>query len=112
MTTVSEGDLIWVPPDSVKEASRIHHYLRFLEAERGLEFVSYARLHRWSVTELEAFWESVVRYFDVRFHAPPACTLSSREMPGARFFPGATLNYAEHALRRGGPDVAVISLGE
>ena len=60
---------------------------------------SYAALHRWSVTELSAFWQAVVEWFDVRFDTPPGTVLGSTQMPGAQWFPGATLNYAEHALR-------------
>jgi acetoacetyl-CoA synthetase len=59
----------------------------------------YAALHRWSVDELETFWQAVTEFFDVRFSTPYERVLGSRAMPGARWFPGATLNYAEHALR-------------
>ncbi|MDT0316818.1 acetoacetate--CoA ligase [Streptomyces millisiae] len=61
---------------------------------------SYAALHRWSVDELDAFWSAVADWFDVRFATPHQAVLADRRMPGARWFPGATLNYAEHALRR------------
>ncbi|GAB3650881.1 acetoacetate--CoA ligase [Streptomyces sparsus] len=59
----------------------------------------YAALHRWSVDELPAFWEAVAAWFDVRFGTPPTTVLADRAMPGAQWFPGATVNYAEHALR-------------
>ncbi|WP_129838197.1 acetoacetate--CoA ligase [Streptomyces sp. RFCAC02] len=59
----------------------------------------YAALHHWSVTDLDAFWRSVADWFDVRFRTPYDRALADRAMPGARWFPGATLNYAEHALR-------------
>ncbi|MFJ5262647.1 acetoacetate--CoA ligase [Streptomyces sp. NPDC088387] len=62
----------------------------------------YAALHRWSVTDLEAFWKAVTEWFDVRFSTPYARVLGDRAMPGAQWFPGATLNYAEHALRAAG----------
>ena len=60
---------------------------------------SYAALHRWSVTHLEAFWHAVTDWFGVRFSSPPRAVLADPVMPGARWFPGARLNYAEHALR-------------
>ncbi|MEV4441259.1 acetoacetate--CoA ligase [Streptomyces sp. NPDC049577] len=60
---------------------------------------SYAALHRWSVDELEPFWQAVTEWCDVRFSSPWERVLADRAMPGARWFPGATLNYAEHALR-------------
>ncbi|MGW7354193.1 acetoacetate--CoA ligase [Streptomyces sp. NPDC054784] len=59
----------------------------------------YAALHAWSVRELPAFWQAVTEWFDVRFGSPYETVLADRAMPGARWFPGATLNYAEHALR-------------
>lgn len=60
---------------------------------------SYADLHHWSVRDLPAFWQATAEWFDVRFAAPYETVLADRTMPGARWFPGATLNYAEHALR-------------
>ncbi|MEU7369454.1 acetoacetate--CoA ligase [Streptomyces hygroscopicus] len=59
----------------------------------------YAALHRWSVAELETFWRAVAEWFEVRFTTPYERVLADAAMPGARWFPGATLNYAEHALR-------------
>ncbi|MEE1803630.1 acetoacetate--CoA ligase [Streptomyces sp. JV176] len=59
----------------------------------------YAALHRWSVEELESFWAAVADWFDIRFSTPYERVLGDRAMPGAQWFPGATLNYAEHALR-------------
>ncbi|MEJ3653079.1 acetoacetate--CoA ligase [Actinomycetes bacterium KLBMP 9759] len=80
----------------------IERYLEFLRAEHGLVFDGYPALHRWSVTDLEGFWASIAAFFDVRFSAPPRRVLGRREMPGAEWFDGATLNYAEHALRGAG----------
>jgi acetoacetyl-CoA synthetase len=61
----------------------------------------YRALHRWSVDDLERFWQAVTEWFDVRFSTPPERVLADDRMPGARWFPGARLNYAEHALRAG-----------
>ncbi|WKK23157.1 acetoacetate--CoA ligase [Streptomyces olivoreticuli] len=60
---------------------------------------SYAALHRWSVAELERFWQAVAEWCDVHFSSPYERVLADPAMPGATWFPGATLNYAEHALR-------------
>ncbi|MFH9645278.1 acetoacetate--CoA ligase [Streptomyces albidoflavus] len=59
----------------------------------------YPALHRWSVEELDTFWQAVTEWFGVRFDSPAERVLGERSMPGAQWFPGATLNYAEHALR-------------
>ncbi|ROO86132.1 acetoacetyl-CoA synthetase [Actinocorallia herbida] len=92
-------------------ASRIGQYAAWLEAERGLEFADYPALHHWSVTDLDGFWSSIWEYCGVRAHNPPARVLESRAMPGARWFPGATLNYAEHALGlpQDADDVAIVA---
>jgi acetoacetyl-CoA synthetase len=68
-------------------------------AEPGDPAAAYAALHRWSVVELQTFWRAVAEWFDVRFSTPYESVLADAAMPGARWFPGATLNYAEHALR-------------
>ena len=63
----------------------------------------YAALHSWSTKHPDRFWTAVTQWFDVRFSTPPDTVLADPTMPGARWFPGARLNYAEHALRHGGP---------
>ncbi|MBY8885682.1 acetoacetate--CoA ligase [Streptomyces sp. PTM05] len=60
---------------------------------------SYRSLHSWSVREPEAFWTAVTEWTGVRFSTPYERVLADASMPGAQWFPGATLNYAEHALR-------------
>jgi acetoacetyl-CoA synthetase len=95
-------EILWEPsPDQVANAN-LTRYRKWLETRHALRFANYPELFEWSVRDLEAFWPSIAEFFDVRFHSPPDRVLSSREMPGAHWFPGATLNYAEHALRPGG----------
>lgn len=101
MTTdeVAAGTLLWEPPVDIRDTSRIGRYLAWLEWERGLTFADYASLWEWSVTDLTAFWQSIWDFFDVIGHEPATAVLESAAMPGARWFPGATLNYAENVLR-------------
>ncbi|MFB7666732.1 acetoacetate--CoA ligase [Kitasatospora sp. NPDC056138] len=61
----------------------------------------YAALHNWSTEDVERFWTAVTQWFDVRFSTTPEAVLTDQSMPGARWFPGARLNYAEHVLRHG-----------
>ena len=91
-------NVLWTPPADVLTASQVGRYLAWLRANRGLLLSGYDELWRWSVSDLEGFWGSLWEFFELRAHAPYEQVLSSREMPGARWFSGARLNYAEHAL--------------
>ncbi|MGS2614347.1 acetoacetate--CoA ligase [Micromonospora sp. LZ34] len=109
------SDVLWTPPADVRERSRIGTYLSWLREHRGLDFADYDELWRWSVTDLDAFWRSIWDHFEVVAHTPPTATLADRRMPGARWFPGATLNYAENVLRmpgRADDDPVVIAYGQ
>jgi acetoacetyl-CoA synthetase len=98
MTTIEEGALLWTPPAERIAAARLTDYLDWLAA-RGRQFDSYAALWQWSVSDLEGFWGSLWQYFDIRASQPFERVLARRAMPGAQWFPGARLNYAEHVLR-------------
>jgi acetoacetyl-CoA synthetase len=101
---VSEGQLLWTPSAARRERSHITAFTRWLERERGLKFESYEALWQWSVNDLEAFWRAIWDYFGVRSSTPYTRVLGRREMPGTEWFPGARLNYAEHALAHERPD--------
>jgi len=107
--TASAPELLRPP---APDGSEIARFLDWLRRERGLAFDGYDELHRWSVEDLEGFWSAVAEFYAVRFATPPERVLGRREMPGAEWFPGATLNYAEHAV--GGPDdeVAVLAYSQ
>ena len=105
--------LLWEPSKERVAASRMSAYMDWLASERQLPFSSYAELWRWSVNDLDAFWRSIWDYFDILASAPATAVLGDRRMPGATWFPGAQLNWAENVLRhadRDGP--AVIGLTE
>jgi acetoacetyl-CoA synthetase len=95
---VQEGSLLWEPPEELAAGSNLTRYRNWLERERGLRFAGYDDLWSWSVTDLEGFWSSIWEFCGVRGHAPARSVVSARTMPGARWFEGATLSYAEHAL--------------
>lgn len=78
---------------------RLRLYQDWLRAERGLAFADYDALWRWSVTDLDAFWQSVWDFFDLRSPTPHGAVLADNRMPGARWFPGAQVNYARQVLR-------------
>ena len=79
--------------------SRAGRFMAWLGEHRGVELASHEELWRWSVTDLDGFWSAVWEFFGVTSHAPYTSVLASRTMPGAQWFPGARINYAEHALR-------------
>jgi acetoacetyl-CoA synthetase len=91
--------VLWSPPEDIRERARIGAYLRWLARERGLSFDDYASLHAWSVADLDGFWGSVWDHFGVTSTEPRGVALATRQMPGAEWFPGVRLNWAEHCLR-------------
>src|SRR5579884_827775 len=105
---ITAPEVLWTPSEERVQRAAITRYQRWLQETRGLRFTDYQALWRWSVDELEAFWSSIVEFCEVRFAEPPERVLGSREMPGARWFPGARLNYAEHVFRDRAPEEVAI----
>jgi acetoacetyl-CoA synthetase len=89
---------LWDPPAELVERARLTEYMRWLEAERGLSFADYDGLWRWSVDDLEGFWSSIWDFFGVQADGGYERVLGSDEMPGAEWFAGTRLNYAEHVF--------------
>ncbi|AXQ27893.1 acetoacetate--CoA ligase [Solimonas sp. K1W22B-7] len=98
--TVEEGDLLWTPPAAYCALSGVERFRHWVNARDGLDLADYEALRQWSVDELERFWAACWDYFDIRSETPYRRVLDRQTMPGARWFEGATLNYAEHLLRR------------
>lgn len=98
------GPTLWTPPAEARQSTEIGRYLTWLERERGRTFPGYDELWAWSVEDLGGFWASIWDYFQIRAHTPYDRVLGSRAMPGARWFEGAELNYAEHLLSPGDED--------
>jgi acetoacetyl-CoA synthetase len=96
---VHEGELLWSPQPAQIAGSNITKFTNWLARVRGMAFADYQSLWQWSVTDVEGFWQEMWDYFAVQSSAPHRCVLSKRTMPGAEWFPGARLNYAEHVLR-------------
>ncbi len=110
---MQEGEILWTPSTERIERANVTAFSLWLERERGLAFADYRELWRWSVTDLESFWGALWDYLAVEASAPYARVLGRRAMPGAEWFPGARLNYAENVLRpeRGG-GVALLHASE
>jgi acetoacetyl-CoA synthetase len=113
MTNVEEGSILWEPSRGVREGANLTAYMRWLATRKGLTFDSYQQLWRWSVEVPASFWHSLWSYFGVHASQEPAATLPDKSMPGARWFPGARLNYAENFFVRNDPDrLAIIYKAE
>ncbi len=97
-STTPEPAVLWQPPADVGQTSRIGDYLRWVRETRGVTASDYHELWNWSVTDLTGFWQSIWDYFGVE-SATPYRAVVEGTLPDARWFPGATLNYAEHMLR-------------
>ncbi len=108
MQRAVEGDVLWEPSPAFRERTEVMRFMRWLAAERGLSFGSYDELWRWSVTELEAFWAAIWDFFEVRASVPYKRVLASSDMPGAKWFEGARLNFAEHIFRHDYGDATAI----
>ena len=81
--------------------TRVARFRDWLEEQRGVRVGDYRELWQYSTTSVADFWDAVARYLGVIWHESPSEVLSGLEMPGARWFSGGTLNYAEHALSGG-----------
>jgi acetoacetyl-CoA synthetase len=92
-------DVLWVP--AADQAGSMTEFATWAHERHGVDTSDYAALHAWSVSDLDAFWTAAAEFLGVRFTTPPTAVLGSRGMPGAEWFPGSTLNYAEHALTPG-----------
>ena len=108
MTDASPRDVLWRPTPESIAATRVGRFRDEVERRRGIELPDYEALWRWSVEDLEAFWLELWHHFDVIGELGDARVLADRSMPGAVWFPGAQLNYAENVLR--GPDDDVVLL--
>ncbi|HEX8101999.1 MAG TPA: acetoacetate--CoA ligase [Solirubrobacteraceae bacterium] len=104
-----EGTLLWEPPAALRERATMTRYMEWLARERGHDFGGdYHALQRWSTEDLEGFWASIWDFFEVVSDAPYERVLADATMPGATWFPGARLNYAEHVFRGKDDDALAI----
>ena len=115
MTSDTGAMPLWEPTAQDRERTEMTRFMRWAGERSGRTFADYGELWRWSVSEVEEFWAAIWEYCGVRASRPYERVLDSREMPGARWFQGAELNYAENMLQRRdrAPDaVAVLHASE
>jgi acetoacetyl-CoA synthetase len=106
----------WRPSTEQISAAAVTSFAQFYGQRTGRDYPDYTALWRDSVTDIDGFWQAIADFYQVRWHQAPGPALADASMPGARWFPGGTLNYAEHALGaiegRGDDDIAVIETDE
>jgi acetoacetyl-CoA synthetase len=106
-------EALWTPSADRINATRMDAFRHFINERHDLLLADYPALHQWSVDHREDFWQAIVDGFDVEFHEPASAVLvEGPQMPDAQWFPGATLNFAEHLLRRRDDHPAIISITE
>ena len=93
--------ILWQPSPAGLEQTNLSDYVAWLRRERGLDFRvdDYESLQRWSSSAIEEFWGSIWEYFDVDADGDASVVLADRTMPGAKWFPNSSLNFAEHIFR-------------
>ncbi len=107
------SDILWQPDANRIALSRMDAFRHAINQRHDLNLDDYPALHHWSVEQRADFWQAIVDFFEIRFHAQPDAVLrEGTQMPSAEWFPGATLNFAEHLLRRRDDAVAVVSVAE
>lgn len=107
------NDVLWRPSTAQIEASRMEAFRRWVNLRYNLQLDDYQALHRWSIEQRAAFWQTLADYFHVYWHTPPSQVLrEGAQMPDAQWFANATLNFAEHLLRRRDDRPAVVAIRE
>ncbi|MBN9610609.1 MAG: acetoacetate--CoA ligase [Actinobacteria bacterium 69-20] len=113
---MSTPEICWQPSAERIEQANMTKFAAFLASRTGRSFPDYGSLWDFSVSDLAGFWGGLAEYAGVHWHERPTEVLADASMPGARWFPGGTLNYAEHALDFGGDrdpaEIAVIETDE
>lgn len=90
---------LWEPSEAFKNKTVIVRYMKWLQDNKNLKFDNYESLRQWSVEHIEDFYESIWQFFEIESGTAYQQVLNSHKMPGAKWFNGATLNYAEHVFR-------------
>jgi acetoacetyl-CoA synthetase len=98
MASAARQQPMWEPPPQHLKDVEMTRFMDWAGERRGASFGDYDELWRWSVDDLEGFWASVWEFCGVRASKPYERVLGSHEMPGAHWFGGAELNYAENLL--------------
>lgn len=104
---------IWEPSEERKRNANMTRFMNFVNKRHGRSFDSYDELYNWSINNIPDFWASFWEFADIKASKPyDAVVTDLDKMPGARWFPGARLNFAENLLRYRDDKTALIFKGE
>jgi acetoacetyl-CoA synthetase len=107
------SELLWQPSEERKQQTNIYAFMQHVNRRHGEDFASYDDLYRWSIEDSPAFWAALWDYADVIRSQPYDQVVDDiHKMPGARWFEGAKLNFAENLLRYRDDHVALSFRGE
>jgi len=90
---------LWTPSPAAAQSTRLSGFIEQVNREHSLEITDYDGLHAWSISQIPAFWQAVWDFTGIRSSERASQVLADRAMPGADWFPGARLNFAENLLR-------------
>ena len=112
MTAFPAAPVLYTLPEDVQQATVLQEFIDWVGVHRGVALQDYQELYDWSITQIEDFWESVWQFYDVHSTEPYTAVLAEERMPGAVWFPGARINYAEHVLRGDGARSAFVAYSQ
>ena len=108
----NNSSTLWLPDPYRIEQANMTKFMKFVNEQYGNSFSGYLELYNWSVEKLEEFWEAIWKYSGIIHSSEYECVLDERKMPGAKWFDGAKLNFAENLLRYRDNKIALISYRE
>jgi acetoacetyl-CoA synthetase len=104
---------LWRPSAARIQDANLTRFMSCVNARRGQNLQSYDDLYAWSLREVEAFWTELARFADVRAEWGSGPVIENPQaMPGARFFPGARLNFAANLLKYADEQPALVFRNE
>lgn len=109
---ISEGTVLWNPTEDDINSANITQFIQWLNLHKGYDISTYDELWRWSVDNIEDFWSTIWKFFDIKASKTYTNVLENQEMPGSIWFSGARLNYSEHAMTRKDDHDAIVYKSE
>ena len=104
---------LWEPNQSQIKSTNMYRFMQFINEKQGTDFNTYDPLYQWSITNIDDFWAAMWEFAGIRSSQPYDQVVDDvTKMPGAKWFPGARLNFAENLLRYRDDHVALVFRGE